>query len=76
MLKNTSSGFAPSVRAACSSRGSMASIDRRMARTISGNDITAAAMAAPCQVKATVTSNVASSQAPIGPFRPNRTSRM
>ena len=48
---------APSVRAACSSFGSMASIDRRMARTMSGKPITAQAITAPIHVKTTVMPN-------------------
>ena len=40
---------APSVAAACSNMGSTASIDRRMARTISGKPMMPAASAAPVQ---------------------------
>src|SRR5215510_8033506 len=67
---------APSVRAAASSRRSTASSDSRMARTISGKAITAAARAAPFQVKMMVMPKVSYSQPPIGPRRPNSTSRM
>src|SRR5215510_87788 len=65
---------APSVRAAASSRRSTASSDSRMARTISGKAITAAARAAPFQVKMMVMPKVSYSQPPIGPRRPNSTS--
>jgi hypothetical protein len=49
-VRNRSSGPAPSVRAAWSSPGSIASSDRRMARTASGKDITAQARLAPSEV--------------------------
>ena len=42
-------GLAPSVAAASSSRRSIASIDSRIARTISGNAITPQAVTAPVQ---------------------------
>jgi len=47
MLVNVFQGPAPNVRAAPSRRRSTASIDSRIARTISGSAITAAAIAAP-----------------------------
>jgi hypothetical protein len=74
-LANTQAGFAPSVAAAASTRASIASTDRRMARTINGNPITAAATAAPVQRNATTTPKVLSSHAPTGPLRPSRSSR-
>ena len=70
MLANRSSGPAPSVRAACSSAGSIASRDRRIARTISGNTITAQASAAPVSVNTSRRPNTRCSQAPTGPFTP------
>ena len=45
-----------------------------MARTASGRPMTAAAMAAPSQVKATVTPNHDSNRRPIGPLRPKASS--
>ena len=50
-VRNTQSGLAPSVPAASSSLRSTASIDSRMARTISGKPMTAQASAAPVQRK-------------------------
>ena len=46
---NTHSREPPSVRAAISSRGSIAAIDNRIARTISGKPMIADASAAPVQ---------------------------
>ena len=74
MVANTQSGLAPSVPAALSSRVSTASIESRMARTISGKPMTAQASAAPVQRKAKTMPNVWSRNAPIGPRRPNRIS--
>ena len=74
IVTKTSSGPAPSVRAAASRRRSTASSERRMARTMSGKAMTAAASAAPCQVKAMPTPKADSSQAPSGPSRLNSTS--
>ena len=51
-VRKTHGGLAPSVPAAASSRRSTASIERRMARTISGNPMTPQASAAPVQRKA------------------------
>ncbi len=56
---------APSVAAACSSFGSTASIDSRIARTISGKAMIAAASAAPVQRKAKTIPTFASA-APTG----------
>ena len=56
----------PSVRAAPSSRRSTASIDRRIARTISGSAITAAASAAPVQ------RNIKRDAEPLGQPAPGR----
>ena len=50
-VRKTQDAAAPSVPAASSSLRSTASIDRRMARTISGKPITAQASAAPVQRK-------------------------
>ena len=69
-VTNTSSRPAPSVRAADSRRVSTASSDSRIARTINGKAITAAARAAPCQVNAIVSPKVWCSQPPTGPWRP------
>ena len=74
MVPNTQNGPAPRVRAVASSPRSTASRDSRMARTISGKPITAAATAAPFQVKATVTPNQSASKAPTGPRRPSSSS--
>ncbi len=49
MVAKTQSGLAPSVPAAASSRRSTASMDRRMARTISGKPMMPQASAAPVQ---------------------------
>ena len=49
----------------------MASIDSRIARTINGKAMTAAARAAPVQRKAKTMPNQSCSAAPIGPRRPN-----
>ena len=73
MVANTQSGLAPRVPAALSSRVSTASIERRMARTISGKPITAQASAAPVQRKAKTMPNCARNS-PIGPRLPNRIS--
>jgi hypothetical protein len=59
-------GPAPSVRAACSSRGSTASSESRIERTISGTAITPAAIAAPVQRNITLIPQPAS-QRPTGP---------
>src|SRR5690348_1814941 len=58
IVQNTRQRDAPSVRAAASSRRSMVSSDRRIARAINGKPITAEASAAPFQLKATVKPNV------------------
>ncbi|MNR16796.1 hypothetical protein D3C85_1334230 [compost metagenome] len=70
MVKNTRQRPAPKVRAACSSLMSTPSSARRMARTISGNDITAAAITAPRQLKANVRPNQSYKYWPIKPRRP------
>jgi hypothetical protein len=57
----------PSVRAACSNRRSTASIDNRIARTISGNAMTPAAIAAPVQRNRTVAPSQLSRTRPSGP---------
>jgi len=61
---------APSVPAASSSLGSTASIASRIARTISGKAITAAASAAPVQRKAKVKPNQSQRVAPTQPRPP------
>ena len=63
-VAKTNQDGAPSVCAACSSRASTASIDSRIARTISGKPITAAASAAPVQRKENVNPQQASKSAP------------
>lgn len=68
-VRNTQPRPAPSVAAACSSRGSTASMASRIARTISGNAMIAAASAAPVQRKANTMPNW-SRNAPTVPRRP------
>ena len=68
-VRNTHSALAPKVDDAASSRVSTASIDRRMARTMSGKPITAQASAAPVQRKANTMPNCARN-APTGPRVP------
>ena len=46
-----------------------------MARTIKGKAMTAAASAAPCQVKGRLIPKLSNSQRPRGPCRPSRSSR-
>ena len=70
-VANTRQGAAPSVSAACSSRRSIASIDSRIGRTNSGNDITPQASAAPVQRNANTMPRLSASQAPTRPRRPN-----
>ena len=70
-----SSAPAPNVRAASSSPRSTFSSEMRMARTISGKDITAVASAAPLRVKMSSMPNDRSSHPPIGPRVPNSSSR-
>ena len=70
IVKNTRQRPAPRVRAACSSLMSTPSSARRMARTISGKDITAAASTAPRQLNAKLRPNQSYSQLPIKPRRP------
>jgi len=57
--------------AAASIAGSTCSIASRIARTISGNPITAAANAAPVQRNASVMPNASSRNPPTAPRRPN-----
>ena len=57
-------GAAPSVLAACSSRRSIASIERRIGRTSNGNDITPQASAAPVQRNANTMPRWSASHAP------------
>ena len=71
MVAKTHAGFAPSVPAAASSRRSTASMERRIARTISGNAMTPQASAAPVQRKAKTMPKCWSRKAPTGPRRPN-----
>src|ERR1700704_534885 len=75
-VRKTQTGWAPSVLAASSSPRSTASIDSCIARTRSGNPITALARAAPVHRNANTIPNVSARKAPIGPRRPNRRSRM
>ena len=74
METNRSIGPAPSVRAASSSPRSTFSSEMRMARTTSGNDMTAVASAAPVLVNASWMPKFWCSQPPIGPRTPNSTS--
>ena len=71
---NTQSGLAPSVPAASSSLRSTASIDSRMARTISGKPMTPQASAAPVQRNEKTMPKCSARKAPIGPRLPNRSS--
>src|SRR5216684_1579187 len=75
-VRKTQTGWAPSVLAASSSPRSTASMDSCIARTRSGNPITALARAAPVHRNANTIPNVSARKAPIGPRRPNRRSRM
>ncbi len=70
IVQNTRQPEAPSVRAAPSSRRSTASIDSRIARTISGSAMIPAASAAPVQRKISVSPNQSCSRLPIGPRSP------
>jgi hypothetical protein len=70
-VKKTRARLAPRVRPAASSRVSTASIAWRIARTISGKPMIAAASAAPVQRKAKTRPNGSRSR-PIGPSRPKR----
>ena len=74
MTRKTQTGPAPRVAAASSSRRSTASIDRRIARTISGKPITAQASAAPVQRNAKTMPNCSSRNRPSGPRRPSSSS--
>ncbi len=62
---------APSVRAAPSSRRSTASTDSRIARTISGKAMIAAASAAPVQRNMKVRPSQSAKKRPAGPLVPN-----
>ena len=73
-LTSRSSRPAPSVRAACSSPGSIASIARRTERTMIGKVITAQARLAPALVNASRTPNQSMQQRPTGPRTPNTSS--
>lgn len=73
LIKKTRQRPAPSVLAACSSLTSTPSSARRIARTISGNDMTAAARTAPRQLKAKVIPNQSYRRSPINPRRPIET---
>ena len=68
-VRNTHIALAPSVAEAASSFRSTASMESRMARTISGKPITAQARAAPVQRKAKTMPNCARN-APTGPLVP------
>ena len=74
MVANLSMAPAPEVRAASSSPRSTFSREIRMARTISGNAITAVAKAAPLRVKISSIPKARSSHEPIGPRVPNNSS--
>ena len=73
-VRNASERLAPSVAAASSSRRSIASIDRRTARTSKGNAITPQASAAPVQRNENTMPNQSARNAPTGPRRPNEMS--
>jgi hypothetical protein len=74
MVANLSMAPAPKVRAASSRPRSTFSSEMRMARTISGNDITAVASAAPLRVKMSSIPRSRWSHEPIGPRTPNNNS--
>ena len=71
MVRNTRQGAAPNVPAACSSRRSTASIDKRIGRTSSGNDMMPQASAAPVQRNANTIPRWSASHAPTRPRLPN-----
>src|ERR1700722_17745751 len=73
MVAKRSAAAAPNVRAASSSPRSTFSSEIRMARPISGKDMTAVASAAPLRVKMSSIPNTRSSHEPIGPRVPNST---
>ncbi|OJH79874.1 MAG: hypothetical protein BSK19_06180 [Stenotrophomonas maltophilia] len=75
MRKNTAASDTPSVRAACSNWPSTSSNAARAGLNTSGNDATAAAITAACQVNTRLMPNHDCNQAPIGPLRPISTSR-
>jgi hypothetical protein len=74
-VTNAQIGCAPNVKAACSSRGSTASMDKRTARTINGKAIVAEAITAPFQVNATEIPSVSFNHRPITPSLPRRSSK-
>jgi len=76
IVRNTQARLAPSVPAASSRRASTASIDRRMARTMSGKPMTPQARAAPVHRNENTMPKWSARNAPIGPRRPNRMSRI
>ena len=73
--KNTAASRRPSERAASSSCGSTVSNAARAALNTSGNDTTAAAITAACQLKISRMPKCCSSQPPSGPCVPMSTSR-
>src|SRR5882724_69341 len=75
IVAKRSTDFAPNVLAASSSPRSTPSSDKRIARTISGNDITAVANAAPAVEKISWIPNVRYNQPPAGPRIPNNSSK-
>ncbi len=74
MLAKVRSREAPSVCAASSSRRSTASMEIRIARTISGKAMIAAASAAPVQRNMKVRPNQSAKKRPAGPLLPNASS--
>ena len=72
MVAKLQNGLAPSVAAASSSRRSIASIDSRMARTISGNAMTPQEIAAPVQRNENTMPKWSARKAPTGALRPER----
>src|ERR1700676_4566311 len=70
MVRTTMERLPPSVAAAASSRRSTASSDKRMARTMSGSPMIAAASAAPVQRNAKTIPKARSKNSPAGPLRP------
>ena len=73
-LKNRSTGPAPSVAATAFRPGSMASSERRIARTWNGKVTMAAASAAPLQWNTSRIPKLSSSQAPTGARVPSEIS--
>ena len=75
MVAKTKLGCTPKVSAACSSFGSTASIASRIARTINGKAMIAAASTAPVHWNAITIPKMDSNALPTVPVRPNKINR-